>query len=51
VQYRGWQSAEFFVEYGDGNQSNDLANTDWFTSHDNESVTARVFKIFLRLNY
>ncbi|MFH1219298.1 MAG: hypothetical protein V1694_02450 [Candidatus Eisenbacteria bacterium] len=51
LQYKGWNSAEFFVEFGDGGQSNDLANTEGFISHDSSDITRRVFKAFLRLNY
>jgi hypothetical protein len=51
IYYRGWQSAEFFVEYGNGDQSNDLANDGDFVNHDSSAITARVFKIFLKLNY
>jgi len=49
--YRGWQGAEFFVEYGDWSQSNDLANTEGFVSHESSATTTRVFKIFLKLYY
>jgi hypothetical protein len=51
IYYRGWQSAEFFIEYGSGDQSNDLVNDGDFVAHESSSVTARVFKIFLKLNY
>ncbi|MFZ1948209.1 MAG: hypothetical protein WAW06_11735 [bacterium] len=51
LQYRGWQSAECFVEYGDGGQSNDLANTEGFVGHGVSSTTARVVKAFLRIYY
>jgi hypothetical protein len=51
VQYTGWSSAEFFVEFGDWGQSNDLANTDWFVSHDNNDTTRRQFKAFMKLYY
>jgi hypothetical protein len=51
LQYKGWNSAEFFIEFGDGGQSNDLANTDGFVNHDSSDTTRRQFKAFLRLNY
>jgi hypothetical protein len=51
IYYRGWQSAEFFIEYGNGDQSNDLVNDGDFVNHDSSATTARVFKIFLKLNY
>jgi hypothetical protein len=51
IYYRGWQSAEFFIEYGNGDQSNDLVNDGDFVNHDSSSTSARVFKIFLKLSY
>ena len=51
LQYTGWRSAEFFIEFGEWGQSNDLVNTEWFISHENSSTTSRVFKSFLRLYY
>jgi hypothetical protein len=51
IQYKGWKSAEFFVEFGDGEQSKDLVNTDAFAKHESSDTTKRLFKAFLRLNY
>jgi len=51
LRYTGWQSAEFFMEFGDWGQSNDLVNTEWFISHENNQTTRRQFKTFLRLYY
>jgi hypothetical protein len=51
LQYTGFQSAEFFLEFGDYSQSNDLANTDSFTSHGSSDTTKRLFKTFLRIYY
>lgn len=51
LQYTGWRNAEFFIEFGEWGQSNDLVNTEWFISHENSSTTSRVFKSFLRLYY
>jgi hypothetical protein len=51
VQYTGWSSAEFFIEFGDWGQSNDLVNTDWFIDHSNNDTTRRQFKTFLKLYY
>ena len=51
LQYTGWNSAEFFVEFGDWGQSNDLVNTEWFISHENNDTTRRLFKAFIKLYY
>jgi hypothetical protein len=51
VQYTGWQSAEFFLEFGDWGQSNDLTNTEWFVDHGNNDTTRRQFKAFMKLYY
>jgi hypothetical protein len=51
LQYTGWNSAEFFLEFGDWGQSNDLANTEWFIDHANGDNTRRQFKAFLKLYY
>jgi hypothetical protein len=51
IQYTGWNSAEFFLEFGDWGQSNDLANTEWFIDHANGDNTRRQFKAFLKLYY
>jgi hypothetical protein len=51
VQYTGWSSAEFFIEFGDWGQSNDLVNTEWFIDHGNNDTTRRQFKAFMKLYY
>jgi hypothetical protein len=51
IQYTGWSSAEFFVEFGDAGASWDLVQSDGFVNHDSGAVTVRVFKAFLRLYY
>jgi len=51
IQYTGWSSADFFVEFGDGGASWDLANSDGFVNNDSNQVTTRVFKTFMRLYY
>jgi hypothetical protein len=52
IQYNGWQSAEFFVEFGDGNQSNDLVNDDGdFVNNGINDNTRLYFKAFMRLYY
>ena len=52
IQYTGWQSAEFFVEFGDWQQSNDLVNDDWdFVNHGINDNTRLLFKAFMRLYY
>lgn len=51
LQYTGFQGAEFFIEFGDWGQSNDLVNTEGFVSHSSDATTRRVFKSFLRIYY
>jgi hypothetical protein len=51
IQYTGWNSAEFFLEFGDSGASWDLARSDGFVDHNSSAVTVRVFKAFLRLYY
>jgi hypothetical protein len=51
IQYTGWNSTEFFLEFGDSGASWDLVQTDDFVNHDSSAVTVRVFKAFLRLYY
>jgi hypothetical protein len=51
IQYTGWSSAEFFVEFGDAGASWDLVQSDDFVSHGSGAVTVRMFKAFLRLYY
>jgi hypothetical protein len=51
VQYTGWSSAEFFLEFGDSGASWDLVRSDDFVNHDSSDVTVRVFKAFMRLYY
>jgi len=51
IRYLGWGGAEFFVEYGNGDQSNDLVNDGDFVEHGSSAVTDQVFKAFVRLYY
>jgi hypothetical protein len=51
IQYTGWSSAEFFVEFGESGDSWDLVQSEGFVNHDSSAVTVRKFKIFLRLYY
>ena len=51
VRYLGWNSAEFFVEFGNPDQSNDLVNDGDFATHGSDSITEQVFKVFVRLYY
>ena len=51
IQYTGWSSSEFFLEFGDSGASWDLARSDDFVSHGSSAVTVRVFKAFMRLYY
>jgi hypothetical protein len=51
IQYTGWSSAEFFLEFGDSGASWDLVQSEGFVNHDSNAVTVRVFKAFLRLYY
>ena len=51
LQYLGWNSADFFVEFGDGGQNWELASSDGFINHGSSDVTRRWFKVFLKLYY
>jgi hypothetical protein len=51
LQYLGWNSADFFVEFGDGGQNFSLANSEDFINHNSSDVTRRWFKVFLKLYY
>lgn len=51
VRYLGWNSAEFFVEFGNPDHSNDLVNDGDFVSHGANSITQQVFKAFVRIYY
>ncbi len=51
LRYLGWQSAEFFVEFGNPDHSNDLVNDDDFATHGSNSITEPVFKAFVRIYY
>ncbi|MFH1689710.1 MAG: hypothetical protein ABIE42_05665 [Candidatus Eisenbacteria bacterium] len=51
IRYLGWNSAEFFVEFGNPDQSNDLVNDGDFVSHGANSITEQVFKAFVRIYY
>ena len=51
IRYLGWNSAEFFVEFGNPDQSNDLVNDGDFASHGSNSIIDKVFKAFVRIYY
>jgi len=51
LRYLGWSGAEFFVEFGNGDHSNDLVNDGDFVEHGKSTTTEQVFKAFLRLYY
>jgi hypothetical protein len=51
LRYLGWNSAEFFVEFGNPDQSNDLVNDGDFVTHGASAVTEQVFKAFVRIYY
>lgn len=52
LRYLAWQGAEFFVEFGNPDQSNDLVNDDGdFVNHDSGATTDKVFKAFVRIYY
>ncbi len=51
IRYLGWQGAEFFVEFGNPDQSNDIVNDGDFVSHDSGATTDKVFKAFVRIYY
>ena len=51
IRYLGWQGAEFFVEFGNPDQSNDLVNDGDFVNHDSGATTDKVFKAFVRIYY
>ncbi len=51
LRYLGWTSAEFFVEFGNSDHSNDLVNDDDFATHGSNAITEQVFKTFVRIYY
>lgn len=51
IRYLGWQGAEFFVEFGNPDQSNDIVNDGDFVNHDSGATTDKVFKAFVRIYY
>ena len=59
LRYLGWNSAEFFVEFGNPDHSNDLVNDDWDFVVDDDTdaydasnrTTEQVFKAFVRIYY
>lgn len=51
LRYLGWSGAEFFIEFGNGDQSNDLVNDGDFVEHGSSATTDQVFKAFVRLYY
>jgi len=46
----GW-GAEFFVEYGDPNQSNDMVNTDWFVNEGANNRMEQRVKMFIKIYF
>jgi hypothetical protein len=51
IRYLGWNSAEFFIEFGNPDHSNDLVNDGDFATHGSNSITEQVFKAFVRIYY
>jgi len=51
LRYLGWSGAEFFVEYGNPDHSNDFTNDGDFVNHDSGTTTQQVFKAFVRIYY
>jgi hypothetical protein len=51
VRYLGWSGAEFFVEYGYPDHSNELVNDGDFVSHGSNAIMEKVFKAFIRIYY
>jgi len=51
IRYLGWNSAEFFVEFGNPDHSNDLVNDGDFATHGSSNITEQVFKAFVRIYY
>jgi len=51
LRYLGWQGGEFFVEFGNPDQSNDIVNDNDFVGHDMTATTEKVFKAFVRIYY
>jgi len=51
LRYNGWSGAEFFVEFGNPDHSNDLANDGDFVNHGSGTTTEEVFKAFLKIYY
>jgi hypothetical protein len=51
IRYLAWAGAEFFVEFGNPDQSNDLVNDGDFVEHGSSATTEKVFKAFLRIYY
>lgn len=51
LRYLAWSGGEFFVEFGNPDQSNDLVNDNDFVGHDMGATTEKVFKAFVRIYY
>jgi len=51
IRYLGWSGAEFFVEYGNPDHSNDLVNDGDFVDHGSGTTTQQVFKAFVKIYY
>ena len=51
LRYMGWGGAEFFVEFGNPDHSNDLVNDGDFVQHGSGNTTEQVFKAFLKIYY
>lgn len=51
LRYSGWSGAEFFVEFGNPDHSNDLVNDGDFVEHGKSATVEKVFKVFLKIYY
>ncbi len=51
IRYLAWSGAEFFVEYGNSDHSNDFTNDGDFVDHGSSTTTEQVFKAFVRIYY
>lgn len=51
LRYLGWGGAEFFVEFGNADHSNDLVNDGDFVQHGSGNTTEQVFKAFVKIYY
>ncbi len=51
LRYLGWGGAEFYLEFGNPDQSNDLVNDGDFVQHGSGATTEQVFKAYLKIYY